>query len=46
MYRVVLSALALMLAGAGFIVPLILLYTAWVYWVFRGKVDEDAGYHH
>jgi len=33
-----------MLIGAGIMVPLILGYTAWAYWVFRGKVDE-AGYH-
>jgi len=25
-------------------VPIILAYTGWAYWVFRGKVDE-AGYH-
>jgi cytochrome d ubiquinol oxidase subunit II len=35
---------AFMLVGAVVIVPLILAYTAWAYWVFRGKVDE-AGYH-
>jgi cytochrome d ubiquinol oxidase subunit II len=40
------NALALMLAGAAVIVPMILGYTAWVYWVFRGKIDETAGYHH
>ncbi|MFC0633113.1 cytochrome d ubiquinol oxidase subunit II [Brevundimonas balnearis] len=39
------NALGLMLAGAAFIVPMILAYTAWVYWVFRGKIDEDSGYH-
>ncbi|GAB7551455.1 cytochrome d ubiquinol oxidase subunit II [Novosphingobium sp. 11B] len=33
-----------MLIGAGIMVPIILGYTAWAYWVFRGKVDE-AGYH-
>lgn len=33
-----------MLVGAGILVPVILGYTAWAYWVFRGKVDE-AGYH-
>lgn len=33
-----------MLAGAGIMVPIILAYTAWSYWVFRGKV-ADAGYH-
>lgn len=40
------NALALMLWGTAFILPLILIYTAWVYWVFRGKVDEESGYHH
>ena len=33
-----------MLAGAVFIIPLILAYTAWAYWVFRGKVGAP-GYH-
>jgi len=33
-----------MLIGAGLTVPLILAYTAWAYWVFRGKVDAE-GYH-
>lgn len=34
-----------MLVGASVLVPLILGYTAWAYWVFRGKVG-DEGYHH
>lgn len=34
----------LMLVGAVVMIPTILAYTAWSYWVFRGKVDE-AGYH-
>ena len=33
-----------MLFGAIVLVPIILGYTIWAYWVFRGKVDE-AGYH-
>lgn len=33
-----------MLFGAAILVPVILAYTAWAYWVFRGKVDE-SGYH-
>ncbi|NNC71740.1 MAG: cytochrome d ubiquinol oxidase subunit II [Sphingomonadaceae bacterium] len=33
-----------MLIGASVLVPVVLVYTAWAYWVFRGKVDE-AGYH-
>lgn len=40
------NALGLMLVGTVVILPMILAYTAWVYWVFRGKIDEDAGYHH
>ncbi|WP_066823844.1 cytochrome d ubiquinol oxidase subunit II [Sphingomonas mali] len=34
-----------MLIGTAIMVPLILSYTAWSYWVFRGKVGESAGYH-
>ncbi|MFK8252533.1 cytochrome d ubiquinol oxidase subunit II [Ancylobacter terrae] len=33
------------LIGVAFILPLILTYTAFVYWVFRGKVREGEGYH-
>ncbi len=33
-----------MLVGVAIIMPIILAYTAWAYWVFRGKVAED-GYH-
>jgi cytochrome d ubiquinol oxidase subunit II len=39
------NALALMLGGVAVLLPAILGYTAWVYWVFRGKVSADAGYH-
>ncbi|HEX6376277.1 MAG TPA: cytochrome d ubiquinol oxidase subunit II [Allosphingosinicella sp.] len=38
------SSQAFMLAGALVLIPLILGYTAWSYWVFRGKVGEE-GYH-
>ena len=38
------SSQLFMLVGAAVLVPLILAYTAWAYWVFRGKVDEE-GYH-
>jgi len=38
------SSQLFMLVGAAVLVPVILGYTAWAYWVFRGKVDED-GYH-
>ena len=33
------------LVGTLFILPIILMYTVWSYWVFRGKVRADAGYH-
>lgn len=39
------NALALMLAGVAVLLPAILAYTVWVYWLFRGKVGSDAGYH-
>lgn len=32
-----------MLVGVAIIMPVILAYTGWAYWVFRGKVEE--GYH-
>ena len=34
-----------MLVGVAVIMPLILAYTGWAYWVFRGKVGSE-GYHH
>lgn len=33
------------LVGALFIIPIILAYTAWSYYVFRGKVKAGEGYH-
>jgi len=40
------NALGLMLVGVVILLPAILGYTAWVYWLFRGKVGSgDAGYH-
>ena len=33
-----------MLVGVALTLPLIIAYTAWAYWVFRGKV-ADEGYH-
>ena len=33
------------LVGALFIIPFILTYTAWSYYVFRGKVKGGEGYH-
>lgn len=34
-----------LLYGVAVVVPLILVYTAYSYYVFRGKVRADAGYH-
>jgi cytochrome d ubiquinol oxidase subunit II len=39
------NALALLGGGLAVMLPLILGYTVWVYWVFRGKVAAGAGYH-
>ncbi|WP_135212763.1 cytochrome d ubiquinol oxidase subunit II [Vitreimonas flagellata] len=39
------NALSLMLWGAIPMLPIILGYTAYVYWIFRAKVDNDAAYH-
>ena len=36
---------AFLLVGAVVLVPMILGYTAYAYWVFRGKLDPDEGYH-
>ncbi|MDX9686340.1 cytochrome d ubiquinol oxidase subunit II [Halopseudomonas formosensis] len=34
-----------LLIGVLFVIPVILAYTAWTYWVFRGKVRAGEGYH-
>ena len=39
------STQAFLLIGTLFLLPIILMYTAWSYWVFRGKVRGDIGYH-
>ncbi|RPH74405.1 MAG: cytochrome d ubiquinol oxidase subunit II [Candidatus Rokuibacteriota bacterium] len=39
------NSLAFLLVGAVVLIPLILAYTAWAYWVFRGKVGSAGGYH-
>ena len=39
------NAQVFMLVGAGVLIPIILAYTAYAYWVFRGKMDPDKGYH-
>jgi cytochrome d ubiquinol oxidase subunit II len=39
------STQAFLLIGTLVLLPVILLYTVWSYWVFRGKVRSDIGYH-
>jgi len=39
------SSQLFMLVGTLLIIPLILVYTAWSYYVFRGKVTDTEGYH-
>ena len=39
------STQAFLLIGTLVLLPVILLYTGWSYWVFRGKVRADIGYH-
>jgi cytochrome d ubiquinol oxidase subunit II len=39
------STQAFLLFGTVFLLPVVLIYTAWSYWVFRGKVRADIGYH-
>jgi cytochrome bd ubiquinol oxidase subunit II len=35
---------AFLLVGTLFLLPVILTYSGWSYWVFRGKVRADVGY--
>jgi cytochrome d ubiquinol oxidase subunit II len=39
------STQAFLLIGTLVLLPIILVYTAWSYWVFRGKVRSNIGYH-
>jgi len=39
------STQAFLLVGTLALLPVILLYTGWSYWVFRGKVRSNIGYH-
>jgi cytochrome d ubiquinol oxidase subunit II len=34
-----------LLVGAAVLIPIILVYTGYVYWIFRGKVTHETGYH-
>jgi cytochrome bd ubiquinol oxidase subunit II len=36
---------AFLLVGTLLLLPVILMYTGWSYWVFRGKVRGGVGYH-
>jgi cytochrome bd ubiquinol oxidase subunit II len=38
------STQVFLLIGTLFLLPVILMYTGWSYWVFRGKVRADIGY--
>jgi cytochrome d ubiquinol oxidase subunit II len=40
------ASLGFLLAGAAFLIPVILLYTAYSYWVFRGKIEPGGGGYH
>jgi cytochrome d ubiquinol oxidase subunit II len=39
------SSQTFLLVGIAILIPITLAYTAYAYWVFRGKVDPDSGYH-
>jgi cytochrome d ubiquinol oxidase subunit II len=39
------STQAFLLVGTLFLLPVIFFYSGWSYWVFRGKVRADVGYH-
>jgi cytochrome d ubiquinol oxidase subunit II len=39
------ASLSFLLAGAAVLLPVILAYTCYSYWVFRGKVNSHGAYH-
>jgi cytochrome d ubiquinol oxidase subunit II len=39
------ETLSFMIAGFVVLIPIILAYTGYSYWVFRGKVADATGYH-
>lgn len=39
------NSLKFLLVGAVVLIPIILSYTAYSYWVFRGKVEPSSSYH-
>ncbi len=38
------ESLSLLLVGVAIMLPIILAYTAWCYWIFRGKTDDRQTY--
>ncbi|WP_206456143.1 cytochrome d ubiquinol oxidase subunit II [Aurantimonas marina] len=39
------ASMEFLLVGASVLIPMILIYTGYAYWVFRGKVRPGEGYH-
>jgi len=39
------STQSFLLVGTLFMLPVILMYSGWSYWVFRGKIRRDLDYH-
>lgn len=39
------ESLHFLLVGSIFLIPIILIYTGYAYWVFRGKVGKTSAYH-
>jgi cytochrome d ubiquinol oxidase subunit II len=39
------SSLLFTFIGAAILIPIVLAYTGHAYWVFRGKVGSEEGYH-
>lgn len=35
-----------LMIGTAFVLPILLIYVVWSYWVFRGKASEEHGYGH
>jgi cytochrome bd-type quinol oxidase subunit 2 len=35
-----------LMIGTAFVLPILLIYVVWSYWVFRGKASEHGGYGH
>ena len=40
------SSLKMMVFACAVLLPMLISYSAYAYWVFRGKVDEDAPFYH